>query len=323
MVRVLSLLLLVLILPGSAIAIDSLTAAPNPATAGQSVTFSIGTSFATIQPGCSVTVTFGDQTNASFVPAAGSSIHTLRHAYAAGGTYQAAANSAGCIAAGADPPAFTTVSVLAFGITRLELAFADHKSEAIVRRNEQGVRARATIATVGSGLLQGYWEVDGRALTQIDRQVIYGQTVTIETPSVPQLPTFDPGTHLLRLVITSPAVAFPLPTLVYTVTPEEARPIQLQGPLPEAILPFAPASFIWHAQAGAENYELTFLAVDGSQVFSALTKQPDYRLGDLALRAFFAPGTRYLWQVRAFDTDGRPAGGSQPAPFRFQEQSRH
>jgi hypothetical protein len=315
--RVFSFAAVLLLLAASAQAL-TISAAPNPVSAGQPTTFRVGTNYNPVPASCSVTVDFGDQSATTFNPAAGNAFQSIPHTYATSGTYQATASSSGCVIIVAEPPATTIVSVTSFGISRLELAFPDGKGQATVRRNEQGLRATATLTTVGSGLLQGFWEVDGRPLLPIERHVTFGQVVTIETPAIPALPTFDPGTHLLRFVVTTPGVSFNLPTLVYTVTPEEGRPIQLQGPLPQAILPYAPASFGWHAQSGAGHYELRFMAADGTPVFAALTKTPDYRLTDLALRKFFAPGSRYLWQVTAFDADGRPAGESQPVPFGFQ-----
>lgn len=328
--RILPLLAALVLLAGNALAI-TISASPNPVTAGQPTIFTIGTTYATVPTSCTLTVNFGDQTPpATFVPGAGNSSRVLGYAYANPGTYQATASSAGCVVVAVDPPASLFVNVTPitpvgtpFGISRLELAFPDGKGQATVRRNEQGLRATATLTTTGSGLLQGFWEVDGRPLLPIDRHVTFGQVVTIETPAIAPLPTFDPGTHLLRFVVTAPTVPFNLPTLVYTVTPEEGRPIQLQGPLPQAILPYAPASFSWHAQNGAGHYELRFMAADGTSLFAAITKTPDYRLTDLALRKFFTPGARYLWQVTAFDADGRPAGESKPVPFGFQGTDRN
>lgn len=313
----------VLAMAGTARAI-TISATPNPATAGQPVLFTIGTSFiATVPASCSLTVDYGDgATQGGIIPAPGTSTLTVSHTYAGSGSFQAVVQSSGCGAVAPQPappdPAATTVVVESFGITRMELAFPDGRGELTVRRNDEGVRATATIATTGTGRLQGYWEVDGRPLLQVDRYVIYGQTIVIDTPAVPPLPTFDPGYHSLRFVVTSPALSFATPTLVYNVTPEEARPIQLQAPLPEALLPFAPVRFTWDARNGTGHYELQVTAMDGSKVFSALTRTPEYVLTDLALRTYFTPGARYLWRVQAFQADGRPAGESTPSPFSLQ-----
>ncbi len=315
-----------LLMAGTAQAI-TISATPNPATAGQPVLFTIGTSFVTTVPtSCSLTVDYGDGAiQAGIIPAPGTSTLTVSHTYAASGSFQAVVQSSGCGAIAPQPappdPASTTVVIEEFGITRMELAFPDGRGELTVRRNDQGVRARATIATTGTGRLQGYWEVDGRPLIQVDRYVIYGQTIVVDTPAVPPLPTFDPGYHILRFVVTSPALPFPTPTLVYNVTPEEGRPIQLQSPLPEALLPFAQVRFAWDARTGAGHYELQVTAMDGSKVFSALTRSPEYVLTDLALRTYFTPGARYLWRVQAVDADGRLAGESTPSPFAFQGEA--
>lgn len=320
--------ILLLTLTGNAVAV-SLTATPNTVAGGQQVTFGIGTTFAG-QPGsCSLTIDFGDKTRQTGITlgspiggAAGSNyLQTVTHSYLQSGIFTVTAEAVGCSPApplGANP-ATTQVTVTGLTITRLELAFSDGKGQVTVRRNEQGIRAKATIATTGSGLLQGYWDVDGRPFPPVEQYVTFGQTVNIETPDVPPLPTFDVGDHLLRFIVTAPVIQFTLPTLVYTVAPEEGRPIQLKSPLPRTLLPYAPSSFSWYAQSGAGHYEIIFLSQDEQKVFAAITKETDYTLSKMALLRYFAPTASYSWQVEGYDADGRPAGSSQPAPFRFLE----
>lgn len=305
----------------------SLTASPGTAQVGQPVTFTIGSTFANTSDRCSITVDYGDQVIQKGIPLgtpAGSAgsltyLQTVTHSYGRSSIFTVTAEVVGC--AQAPPvgsnPMITQVTVTGLSISRLELAFHDGKGQSVVRRNEQGLRARATLATVGSGLLQGYWEVDGRPFPPLEQYVTYGQTVNIETPDVPPLPTFDTGDHMLRFVITSPGLAFPLPTLVYTVTPEEGRPIQLKSPLPGTLLPYAPAGFIWNAQPGVGHYELRFLSQNGQKIFAAITKEPNYNLSEMALFKYFSPTASYYWQVEAYDAEGLPVGSSQSEPFRF------
>jgi hypothetical protein len=305
----------------------SLTASPSTVHAGQPVTFVIGTSFAGTPGGCSINIDFGDQASQTGLSlgtplsaTAGLNFsQTVTHNYTRSGIFTATADVVGCTLApplGANPVS-TQITVAGLTITRLELAFSDGKGQATVRRNEQGLRAKATLSTTGSGLLQGYWQVDDRPFPPVEHYVTFGQTVNIETPNVPPLPTFDSGDHILRFVVTSPGVSFSLPTLVYTVTAEEGRPIELRSPLPQTFLSYAPTSFDWHSQPGAGHYELKFLSQDGRVVFAAITKKTSYRLPEMALRQYFSPGGRYLWKVEAYDADGRPAGSSQPEAFNF------
>jgi hypothetical protein len=311
---------------GNAAAV-SLTATPGTVQTGQPVTFVITSSFAATPGGCSLTMDYGDRTSKtglslgtpSGVTDALHLIQTDTHSYTSSGVFTVTAEIVGCpqVAPVGPNPVTTQVTVAGLAVSRLELAFLDGKGQAIVRRNEQGLRAKAFLSTSGSGLLQGYWEVDGRPFPPVEQYVTFGQIVSIETPVVPSLPTFNPGDHLLRFVLVSPAVPFKVPVLVYTVTPEEGRPILLKSPLPLALLPYAPTGFSWNSQPGAGYYELTFKAKDGQKIFSAVTKEPGYYLSELALLKYFSPSASYDWQVDAYDTDGLPAGSSQSDSFRF------
>lgn len=302
----------------------TISAAPNPATAGQPVSFSIGTSFmATPTTSCSLTVDFGDGVvQGGIVPSGGTSFLTLLHTYAASGTYLASVRSVACAATMPEPtppdPAYTTVVVGTLGITRMELAFPGGKGDVTVRRNDEGLKATATMSTAGSGILKGFWEVDGRLLQQVERHVTFGQLVTLETPAIPPLPTFDPGVHILRFVVTTPEIPFELPLLVYTVTPVDGRPIQLVEPLAHTFIPFGPAVFRWNGRSGDGSYLVRFTATDGTSVFSAETKTDEYRLSELALKNYFSPGIGYLWQVQAYDGKGILVGESQQSAFSFQ-----
>lgn len=305
----------------------SLTASPSTVAGGQAVTFGIGTSFTSTPRNCSLTIDFGDQTQQTGIdlgqPTGGAAgfnySQTVTHSYHQSGIFTVTAEVVGCSQSkpvGANPVK-TQVTVTGFTITRLELEFLDGKGQTTVRRNDQGLKAKAIITTRGTGLLQGYWEVDGRPFPPIEQYITFGQTVNIETPDIPPLPTYDVGDHLLRFVVTEPVLQFSLPTLVFTVTPEEGRPIQLKSPLPRAMLTYAPARFSWNSQSGVGHYELRFLTQDRQMVFAAVTKQPHYSLSELALRRYFTPAASYFWHVEAYDADGRPAGSSQTEPFTF------
>ena len=114
------------------------------------------------------------------------------------------------------PPAIGSTSL---EITRVELYFENHRAEITTERNFPRLKAYALVRSTGSGLLQGYWKVDNQILSQVSQQVTAGQTVILETPEVPPLPTFNPGTHQVRFEITSPSTTIPLPRALYFVTP--------------------------------------------------------------------------------------------------------
>jgi hypothetical protein len=76
----------------------------------------------------------------------------------------------------------TTAAGAEFKVTRLRLYFENNRPDITVKRNQPSVNAYAEISFVGSGLLQGYWEVDGRIISTVNRNFVYGQSVTIVTP---------------------------------------------------------------------------------------------------------------------------------------------
>ncbi len=102
--------------------------------------------------------------------------------------------------------ALTSEATAEFMITRLQLYFENGRAEITVKRNQPGLKAYAEIRYVGSGLLQGYWEVDGRILSHVNRHLVYGRSLTLESPEIPSLPTFTTGTHIVRFLITNPSL---------------------------------------------------------------------------------------------------------------------
>lgn len=105
-------------------------------------------------------------------------------------------------------------------VTKLRLYFENKRPETTVKRNEPSPPAYAEVEFSGSGLLEGFWEVDGRLLAKVSLHAVSGKSIVIKTPETPGLPTFDPGTHRVRFVITTPGGAQSVET-VYFVTAEE------------------------------------------------------------------------------------------------------
>lgn len=208
-------------------------------------------------------------------------------------------------------------------IQRLALSFADGRSEITTTRNGK-VRAHADILYGGAGLLEGYWEADGRVIGRISRHLAGNGTVTIPGPATP-VPTFDPGTHQLRFVVTAPETAFSTATLVYFVEPEgaggataEIKPIETAD---GARLPFAPVRFTWEPVPNAVVFLISFAAEGKDKpVFSAYTKAPSYRLPGRIIRATFSPGKSYRWQVMGYDKENRVICRLAPRAFTLSRQ---
>jgi subtilisin family serine protease len=216
----------------------------------------------------------------------------------------------------------TTEATADFEIKRIEVYFENRRAEITVERNNPDLRAYADIRFVGSGLLQGFWEVDGRVLTTVNRHLTFGRSVTLETPQIPPLPTFDTGTHIVRFVITNPATELPLPSLLYFVTPAEFRgsPVSLKLLLPEndSQLDYLPSTFRWEGLSRTALFLIQFFdRPDANPVFSAYTRESSYILPDIVLKSIFSPGQKYYWKVKGFDADSNAVAESAVRGFSF------
>lgn len=205
-------------------------------------------------------------------------------------------------------------------INRIELHFENRRGETTVARNHRGLKAFADIRYGGTGVLTGFWEVDGRRILDVNRQLTFGTNVTLSTPDVPDLPTFDTGTHLVRLVLTNPPPAGALPQLLYYVTAaKDLRTIRIavrDGTAGSG----APAgrSFSWEKPAGMTLFFIEFSEEPGGKpVFSAFTREASYKLPEKGLEGIFTPGKRYYWRVKGYDESDDHVGESGSAPFQY------
>lgn len=222
------------------------------------------------------------------------------------------------------PVVITTGSLANLELKRVELTFPDGRGETTIRRNQRGMTAYARLLYAGSGLLRGFWEVDGRLLARVEQHLLPGGEATLELPAVPPLPTFDEGTHLLRFVVESPPFPSRQPSLVYHVTPDESpeRGLQLNASMPPdgAVVPFAELRFVWDGAPSAVLYEITFTPEGGDRpAFSALTREARYTLPLPALNGYFGERGSYQWRVAARDAAGRALAHGGPWKFTFGE----
>ena len=107
-------------------------------------------------------------------------------------------------------------------IRRMELVFSNNRGEMTVQRNERGLSARAIIQFSGNGPFEGMWEVDGRNVELVNLEVTFGNTLNLEMSPATVLPTFEPGLHQVTIKIQRPVPAFPIPTISYMVTANDA-----------------------------------------------------------------------------------------------------
>ena len=202
-------------------------------------------------------------------------------------------------------------------LRRVELYYEEdgrRTNEVSVARNTRGLSALADLYVNGTGYLEGYWEVDGRRLENVRKYASFGSKLTVRTSDVPGMPTFRPGLHSVRLVITSPAPGFALPRIGYIVTSETAKAIrQLHVQAPEGGAELnAETAFSWR-QGPEAAFVLTFTEqLKGEVVLTAQTKDSSYTLPARLLSDRFSPGASYLWQVNGYGADGELLSESRP-----------
>jgi hypothetical protein len=220
--------------------------------------------------------------------------------------------------------AITTEAGAAFQIQRLDLYFENRRPEITIPRNYPNLRAYADIRFVGSGLLQGFWEVDGRIINRVDRHLLFGSSITVETPEIPPLPTFDNGYHSVRFVITNPVADITLPTILYFVTAGEFywKPISITLYAPENndSPEYGPVTFSWEKINNADFFQIDFVEDPDSQtVFSAQTKSGSYDIPEMVLQKYFIRGGKYYWKVTGYNSEGIVIGESQSRSFSFKK----
>jgi hypothetical protein len=212
-------------------------------------------------------------------------------------------------------------------IRRIELYFDNKRPEITVKRNYADLRAFADIAFTGSGLLEGFWEVDGRVLSQFSHHILFSGTLTLETPPVPNLPTFEPGTHIVKFIITRPEDGIPLPSMLYFVTPGEQLQktveLALVSPDDNVLLEYAPVEFTWKGFDEKTFYVIQFYErPEDKPIFSICVDSTSYELKGHVLNNIFFAGRSYYWQVKGGREDDM-FGESTMRTFYFKKKTFH
>jgi hypothetical protein len=231
-----------------------------------------------------------------------------------------------------DPYATMTIrivpgSIAAFSLKRIELYFNDgqRKNEIMVDRNFKGLKAHVDLYYNGSGLLNGYWEVDGLIIERVNRYVPPGTKITLTTPNIPDLPTFDPGYHIVKFIVTSPETSFEVPEIVYWVKGTEApvlRALALLKPTDGSEVP-PDSLFEWEKQDKVSVYMISFAKAEDNKVcFSALTRDATYQIPPAVLTDYLSAGQKYLWMVKGFDTENNVIAESSVQSFLLQEAAK-
>lgn len=214
----------------------------------------------------------------------------------------------------------TSESAASFNIKRIELYFDNRRAEVTVPKYFPKLKAYADIRYTGSGLLEGYWEVDGRIVSRVHQMLTFGAMITLPTPDVPDLPTFAPGTHILRFVTTNQAAGLPTPALIYFVTTEEymAKKMELAVKAPQdgSAIERSAALFQWGSFKGASLFLIQYYEdVESKPVFSAYTKKTSYVLPKQVFTNIFSSGKKYYWKVTGYNEKDNITGESAVKSF--------
>jgi len=208
-----------------------------------------------------------------------------------------------------------------FHVNRMELYFENRRPEITVQRNTPNLKAFVDLRYTGTGLLEGDWKVDGRTIQHVSQHVVYGRSITLSSPEIPSLPTFDEGSHIVQFIITKPETGLSVPSIVYFVEPKEAKrvePIRLVSPADREVKDYAPVKFEWEKLGKSYQYLIGFYdKSDGGVIFSALTKDGSYTLPETVVKKTFSKGRPYYWKVVAFEEESAVAGESKMQSFSF------
>ncbi len=206
---------------------------------------------------------------------------------------------------------FTTEAAGEFRIKRIRLFFENNRSEITVNRNAPPPKVFAEIQYTGSGLLRAYWEVDGRILHRVFKHLSYGNSITLETPPVPPIPTFMVGSHVVRFVVLDPRQVFEFPKAVYFVSAEpyvDLRGIELLEPKDGSTVSFENIQFSWRLKKSSASvfaYLVEFFNKPLEKAFfSALVKGESYTVPERLLDKVFSQSGKYVWRVQGLNRSG-------------------
>ncbi|MEW5908571.1 MAG: hypothetical protein AB1659_02090 [Thermodesulfobacteriota bacterium] len=208
-------------------------------------------------------------------------------------------------------------------IKRLHLFFQNGQPKITVSKGEPGLWLSAEIHTFGVGILEGYWELDGRMIGRITRHVASPlETVTLKSPEIPGLSTAEVGSHRVRLVITNPRISFILPQAVFFVKAQDQvnhLSLNMLAPKDGTVLTGDPLEFQWEKGEGIKAYCIEFQDDQTKNpIFSTCTFEPNFVLNSLALNIFFQSGKAYTWQVTGIDDTGKTIAEGKKQKFSWE-----
>lgn len=201
-----------------------------------------------------------------------------------------------------------------FRLTQMRLYFDNNRPRIVVPRSSRDLSASVDINYTGTGLFKGFWEVDGRIIKRVQKNIHFGKSFTLTTPNVPPLPTYAEGSHKIRFVVTSPEQQIPFPVAFYDVVEkgESSRGvISLLTPGNRETILFGNLQFSWQERTKSATYLISFFDTQATEkkdeepLFSAYTKKNSYTLPAQVKDKLFKVGGRYEWMVLEVNDEGK------------------
>lgn len=206
---------------------------------------------------------------------------------------------------------------ISLSISAVELLFENNKKAYIVvPLKSQFLRARARIKYEGTGILQGFWTIDGAPYSSFSKTLTFGQSVELMLDRIPAL---EPGLHVLSLRITNPqpveGMDLQMPRIYYFVSAIPQK-IEICSPLMgEVYFLGEKVELRWKPVMGVQNYSVV-ISKQKKELFAKAPK----RLGKKTRHEFYPSeaGDFYL-VVFAENEKGNVVNSSSIGGFRVIE----
>ncbi|MCU0235513.1 MAG: PKD domain-containing protein [Acidobacteria bacterium] len=234
---------------------------------------------------------------------------TITHVYKRPGNYTISARDENGASAKVFQAALRVIGVCdQVNVEIAEITLDNGKYYKVVPKKSKNIRAQLRMKMRGTGIVTGYWMVDGQPYQFFNETVYQGQIRTILTPEVPGLPVFDPGMHTVTVQLTRPAGEVVFPLLRYFVLPYENEIVVLSPRDGAVIKEDEVASFSWESALGGSYYQVAF----ANSLFPLLRSDAELEWRDCPERLRYTPDAETwgsirrnswtYWKVRAMDS---------------------
>jgi len=191
-----------------------------------------------------------------------------------------------------------------------EITLNNGKHYRVVPKNSKSIQAILRMKMHGTGIISGYWMVDGHPFEFFSEVANQGVVKEIYTKSIPGLPTIEPGIHTVTVTLTRPGnIPVTFPILKYFVLPYENLIEPISPPdgfvAKEKEIP----EFSWKEPKGASKYQVAF----SNHLYPFIGEGFDVHWLNVGTELKYIPGPETwnnikrnrwtYWKVRALDTN--------------------